>query len=134
MIIAVDFDGTIAKNAFPEIGAAVPGAIQWLQRLAASGAELVLWTSRYGEHLDEAVAWCRHQGIPFNHVNALPDGWPGPKIPAHVFVDDKALGCPLISWDSKPYVDWDVVGPWLCELLEAHQKKKAEVLALSRSH
>ena len=71
--VAVDFDGTLCTNAFPEIG----------------------------EPLDEAVAFCKAQEIPIHAVNENP--WnpyaatiglkpsDGRKVYADLYIDDKAI-------------------------------------------
>lgn len=127
MIVCVDFDGTIAEHEFPEIGAPVPGAFEWMKKWQAAGARLILWTMRSdgrtgsgkenGPVLTDAVEFCRGHGVEFYAVNANPDqcGWTtSPKAYAHVYVDDAAFGCPLLPGSKpggRPVVDWSRVGP-----------------------
>lgn len=68
-IIAVDFDGTLCKSAYPEIGEPIPYAIQYITRAKAAGNILILHTCRNGKHLDDALAWCAARGITFDYVN-----------------------------------------------------------------
>ena len=68
MIIAVDFDGTLAVHKYPEIGDEVDGAIQSCIKLQES-FKLILYTMRSGETLDEAVAWCAERRLKFWAVN-----------------------------------------------------------------
>lgn len=95
-IIAVDFDGCLCKNAWPEIGAANAELINRLKFSRATGDKLILWTCREGKALDEAVAWCNAQGLGFDAVNAnLPEmnamyGNDSRKIGADWYLDDKA--------------------------------------------
>lgn len=134
MIIAIDFDGTIAEHEFPEIGAAVPGAFEWMKKWQEAGAKLILWTMRSdgrsadgkkenGPVLTDAVEFCRKNGIEFFGVNVNPGqaSWTGsPKAYAHVYVDDAAYGCPLRhsgKFGSRPMVDWSKVGPQIHALL-----------------
>ena len=96
-IIAVDFDGTIVENAYPAIGDERPFAVRTLRQLQADGYALVLWTSRSGRSLDEAVAWCAARGLEFWAVNAeCPDeethGPARRKIVADCYIDDRNLG------------------------------------------
>ena len=63
MIIAVDFDGTVVKHAYPEVGADVPGAVDALYTLVNAGCKLILWTMRSGQYLDDAVKWFEDRGI-----------------------------------------------------------------------
>lgn len=98
MIIAVDFDGTLAKNAYPEIGEPMPGAVEAMQRLKAEGHYLIVWTCRTGELLKDAVNWLLVHNIPFDRINdhnpenLAEYGEGGLKIYADVYIDDKNLG------------------------------------------
>ena len=114
MTIAVDFDGTIVKHAFPEIGEPVPGAIEWLVRFRAAGARLILWTMRSGRFLEEAIEYCADNGVVLFGVNHNPDqmSWThSPKAYANMYIDDAAVGCPLVEGEDRPWVDWEIVGP-----------------------
>lgn len=99
--MAVDFDGTLCEDRFPEIGQPKTEVIEFLKRLRATGAKLILWTCRqndiHGDHLDNAVAWCKRQGLVFDAVNCnLPEvqeKWKGDtrKVLADYYLDDKSL-------------------------------------------
>lgn len=97
MIIAVDFDGTLCVNAWPEIGAPRKGVIDYVKRQKESGAKLILWTNRAGERLDAAIAWCAEQGVTFDAVNEnLPEiiekfGGDTRKVFANEYLDDRAI-------------------------------------------
>ena len=69
MVIAVDFDGTIVENRYPEIGAEIPFAIETLKMLIADRHRLVLWSCREGELLEQALQWCRERGVEFYAAN-----------------------------------------------------------------
>ena len=95
MTIAVDFDGTIVENKYPEIGKELPFAIHTLQVLQEEGNRLILFTSREGELLDEAVAFCHERGLDFYSINSNnpPDArFPRytAKVIADVYIDDRA--------------------------------------------
>ncbi len=139
MIIAVDFDGTIAEHEFPSIGDPVPGAFAWMKLWQESGAKLILWTMRSddltttldgngcsGKVLTEAIEFCRSNGIEFHAHNTNPGqaSWTAsPKCYAHVYVDDAAFGCPLIEskkTGNRPMVDWEKVGPAVLEMIAQH--------------
>lgn len=97
MIIAVDFDGTIVEHKYPELGKEIPFAIDTLIRLQKKGFRLILWTSRYGELKDEAVAFCLKRGLEFYAVNKnFPeeddDHGVSRKIIADCYIDDRNLG------------------------------------------
>ena len=102
--VAVDFDGTVCADAFPEVGAPNRAVIDYVKRLAADGSKIILYTSRENgtrKLLDEAVAFCKEQGIPLYAVNENP-GNPhaakiglkpsdGRKVYADLYIDDKAI-------------------------------------------
>jgi ribonucleotide monophosphatase NagD (HAD superfamily) len=69
MIIAVDFDGTIAESEWPEIGKPLPGAIETMTMLQAKGHKIVIWTCRSNEHLTAAVEWLSNRGFDPDAVN-----------------------------------------------------------------
>ena len=69
MTIAVDFDGTICKHQYPQIGPEIPFAIDTLKKLQEDGHKLILWSVRQGDLLDEAVEWCKERGLTFYAVN-----------------------------------------------------------------
>lgn len=112
MIIAVDFDGTCVTHRYPEVGEEI-GAAEILKRLVHAGHHIILFTMRSGKELDDAVQWFEKHEIPLFGVNENPTqkSWTSsPKPYAHIYIDDAALGCPLIYPDSgRPYVDWRMV-------------------------
>lgn len=91
-IVAIDFDGTIVEDKFPEIGDPIPGAFETLQRMQDKGIRLVLWTCRKGKYLKDAVGFCSKNGIEFDAVNdnASSGFRPLPKIVADIYIDDRA--------------------------------------------
>lgn len=48
-IIAVDFDGTLCENKYPEIGKPNGVLIDDLKMRKDNGAKLILWTCRVGD-------------------------------------------------------------------------------------
>lgn len=111
MIIAVDFDGTCVEHVYPLIGDDVPGCVEVLKELLEKGHELFLWTMRDKRPLEEAVRWFKDRDIHLIGVNKNPRwGTGSPKEYAHVYIDDAALGCPLVVLpEGRPYVDWSRV-------------------------
>ena len=99
-IIAVDFDGTLCENAWPNIGAPKETVIDYIIHQKQTGAEIILWTNRRDERLDEAVAWCKEHGIEFDAVNEnLPRiikafGGDCRKVYADEYLDDKMKPLP----------------------------------------
>ena len=127
MDICIDFDGTCVTHEFPNIGKDI-GAIPVLKELTDKGHRLILFTMRSdrkkkkkinGEEviveenvLTEAVKWFEDNGIPLYGIQKNPTQrfWTSsPKAYGHLYIDDAALGCPLVLDDStsdRPYIDW----------------------------
>ena len=102
LTIAVDFDGTIVEDAYPRIGKPRIFAFETLIKLQEEGHRLILWTYRHGERLDEAVAFCKKNGITFYAVNkSFPeedfDETKSRKIHADLFIDDRNIGG-VLGW------------------------------------
>ena len=107
-IYAVDFDGTLSIGVpFPEIGEANEPLFEFLINECEKGAKLILWTSRTGKDLKEAVAFCNSRGLHFDAINEnLPEtikffGGDSRKIWANYYIDDKNLvvpGAPINIW------------------------------------
>lgn len=98
MKIAVDFDGTIVEHEYPDIGKEKLFAFQTLKALQDQHHELILWTFRSGKLLDEAVEYCRKNGIEFYAVNKsypeeeFDENEVSRKIHADLFIDDRNIG------------------------------------------
>lgn len=128
MYICVDFDGTLVDHCYPEIGEPVPGAIPWLIKLQDYGAKLILFTMRsdsgpHGPVLAGAVEYLEKNGINLYGINHNPDqdSWTSsPKAYGHAYVDDAAVGCPLLHprGFKRPCVDWAEVGPLLLRICQ----------------
>lgn len=96
-VYAIDFDGTLADTVFPDIKGPRPKMVALCKVLKAQGHKLILWTSRDNADLENAVEWCKQQGIVFDAVNApLPEqiarfNNDSRKIWADYYIDDKAM-------------------------------------------
>ena len=106
MIIAIDFDGTIVEHRYPKIGDEIPFATDTLKMLIKDGHQLILWTVREGELLQEAVDWCHARGVDFWAVNKdYPEEEKeknnhfSRKIKADMFIDDRNFGG-LLDWGT----------------------------------
>lgn len=102
LILAIDFDGTIVEDAYPDIGKPQLFAFETLKRLQNDGHRLILWTYRSEKKLNEAVAFCKKNGIEFYAVNkSFPEEQfsteKSPKIHADYFIDDRNIGG-FIGW------------------------------------
>lgn len=100
-IVAIDFDGTLVIDRFPDIGKPIYEMFDVCKKLKEAGVKLILWTSRDnvdGEYaLDEAVQFCKNRGLEFDAVNenikevrAL-FGRDTRKVYADLYIDDKAI-------------------------------------------
>jgi hypothetical protein len=119
MDIVIDFDGTCVTHEYPEMGREI-GATQVLRDLVDAGHRLILFTIRFNDKkknnhtLDDAVEWFRERDIPLYGIQSHPEQhfWTSsPKAYGEIYIDDSALGCPLIipENDDRPYIDWKTV-------------------------
>ena len=104
LIIAIDFDGTIVEDAYPKIGKPMIFAFETMKKLQSEGHRLILWTYRTDKKLQEAVDFCKQQGLEFYAINkSYPeeefDGKISRKIHATFFVDDRNIGG-FIGWTA----------------------------------
>jgi hypothetical protein len=112
--IGIDFDGTCVTHEYPKIGIDI-GAQNVLQKLVTKGHKLILNTMRSDKPLRDAVEWFAKNDIPLYSVAFDPDQrrWTNStKCYAHCYIDDAALGCPLIfnpNLCDNPFVDWILV-------------------------
>ena len=127
MIIAIDFDGTCVTHEYPKAGKDI-GAAPVLKALVEKGHKLMLWTMRGtrtqpSDTLQDAVNWFKQNDIPLWGINENPEqtqsGWTNSnKQYAQLYIDDAALGCPLILnpfHSNRPFVDWRKVEETLKE-------------------
>lgn len=101
MDIAIDFDGVLCREAWPEIGEENKAATEWVRKAKENGHKIILWTCRTGKELEEALEWCFFRGIVFDAVNEnLPErtkkyGSDPRKIGADLYIDDKST-----TWEA----------------------------------
>ncbi|MCQ2249468.1 MAG: hypothetical protein MJZ66_00015 [Bacteroidales bacterium] len=97
MKIAVDFDGTVVTDAYPEVGKPLPFALQTLKELSKEH-QIILWTCRVGHYLDDAVKLLEDGGVKLYAINKnFPDEETSGshfmrKIDADMFIDDRNFG------------------------------------------
>ena len=120
LYICVDFDGTIVTHEFPKIGYDIVFALETLKELQANGHKIILFTMRADKYLDEAVEYLKEKGIELFGININPTqaSWTSsPKAYGNIYIDDAALGCPLIhNVNSRPFVNWVKVREYLREM------------------
>jgi hydroxymethylpyrimidine pyrophosphatase-like HAD family hydrolase len=127
--IAVDFDGTIVEHDYPGIGKEKLFAFQTLKELEKLGARLILWTFRSGNELEEAVEFCRTNGIEFYAVNKnypeeVFDETISRKIDADIYIDDKNLGG-FPGWSEV----WQMLVPF-----DLHQQEMEKQISAARKN
>lgn len=111
MIYAVDFDGTLSFGEWPEVGPANEELFDFLKRRQRLGDKLILWTCRAGIPLEDAIDFCRENGLVFDAVNDnLPEtiekyGSNSRKITCDVYLDDKAIAADNYVYTGE--VDFD---------------------------
>ena len=129
VIYAVDFDGTCVSHEYPRVGFDI-GAAPVLKRIVAEGGLIILWTMRSGKELQDAVSWFAAKEIPLFGINSNPSqgAWTtSPKCYANIYIDDAALGCPLLDGapGDRKFVDWNAVSKMLWpEQKTKHAKDK----------
>lgn len=97
MVIAIDFDGTIVEDAYPEIGEPKLFALETLQTMVKNHHQLILWTTREGRALQEAVDFCAKHNVEFYAINkSYPDerfeDIGSRKIICDLFISNKNFG------------------------------------------
>lgn len=96
-IIAVDFDGTLVEDKFPEIGEPIESTWVLVRSCQMAGVKVILWTSRDNDRLKDAVKFCNERGLYFDAVNEnLPEciemfNNDTRKVYANEYWDDKAV-------------------------------------------
>ncbi|MCU0462043.1 MAG: hypothetical protein MUF36_08530 [Bacteroidales bacterium] len=120
--IAIDFDGTIVEHNYPAIGKEKLFAFRTMKELEKKGARLILWTFRTGRELDDAVEYCRKNGIEFyainkNYPEEVTDDSAGRKIDADIYIDDKNIGG-FPGWGEV----WQMIFPFEVEQKEAEKR------------
>lgn len=139
MIIAIDFDGTIVEDRYPEIGPELPFATDALRMLMQDHHRLILWTVREGKYLQEAIDWCHERGVDFWAINK---DYPeenisnnnhfSRKIKADIFIDDRNIGG-LPGWGEiykmiKEHKDYETI------LLESRSSLRNEEAPKKKHH
>ena len=133
LILGVDFDGTVVTHRFPDVGQDAPNAVEVLKRLEKKGFQIVLNTMRSDKNcydslsgkiipseigkrmglstvLEDAVEWFERNEINLSGINKSPGQttWTdSPKVYATHYVDDMAVGVPMITLENgEKCVNW----------------------------
>lgn len=103
LVLAIDFDGTIAEVSFPEVGAIRKDAAMYIRKLYDEGHYIIINTCRSGHAEGLAEEFLKYHMIPYHYINSnLPEliveyKQDCRKISADYYIDDKCImGLP--SW------------------------------------
>lgn len=105
-VIAVDFDGTLVKDQFPNLGQPFIEGISTVNAMIEKGYEIVIWTAR--KELKPVIEHLKNHGLNTDKVkiNAHADYMlsryesQGIKIGASIYIDDRGYGAPTFN-DSQ---------------------------------
>jgi hypothetical protein len=112
LVLAIDFDGTIATLSFPEVGTLRKDADVIIRKLHAEGHYIIINTCRSGRYQGMAEDFLKKHSIPYHFVNCnLPEliveyGSDCRKISADYYIDDKGIGG-LPCWEDIHYIIQD---------------------------
>lgn len=112
LVFAIDFDGTLAVTDYPTIVKPIDSVVKHCINLRSNGNKLILNTCRTGKELDEAVEWCKLQGIEFDAINEnlqsriIEFGGDCRKISADYYIDDRNIHPMDIICESKNEIWW----------------------------
>jgi len=103
--LAIDFDGTLVEDAYPDIGTLKPNAKQVLQRLHDEGYFIIVWTCRGSDDLINTYKFLKDSNVYFDNLNqnSVKDDiifLPFPKIFANIYIDDRNLGSIPNDWED----------------------------------
>lgn len=97
IVLAVDFDGTLAELGYPALGDPKPNASKVMKRLVEEGAHIIIWTCRQGIDVDKIRDWCILHDVPYHQINEhhprLLEIYQNDtrKVCADIYIDDRCL-------------------------------------------
>lgn len=103
-VFAIDFDGTIVTDKYPEIGDIIPEALDGMNELKKYGHKIIIWTCRSDNKLVEMKDFLMVNNIPFDYIN---ENCPvkvayynnnSRKVGADYYIDDRMIG--KWSWED----------------------------------
>jgi hydroxymethylpyrimidine pyrophosphatase-like HAD family hydrolase len=106
LVIAIDFDGTIVEEAYPQLGKLRKGAKKYINKLYDDGHIIIINTCRSGVHQNAAFKMLIGLDVNFdlmneNHPSVIAQYHnDSRKISADLYIDDKNL-VKLPSWKEK---------------------------------
>ena len=106
LILAIDFDGTIAELSFPEVGEIKKDAAYYINRLYSDGHSIIINTCRSGIYEGLAQTFLEKHEIKYDYINGnmphLIEHYKQDcrKISADVYIDDKCLMGLPDTWEE----------------------------------
>lgn len=103
-VFAIDFDGTIVLDKYPNIGEPVPKALETIREIKRLGHNVIIWSCRVEPQISEMRKFLIENNVPFDHIN---ENCPAKiayykndtrKIGADYYIDDKMIG--HWTWDD----------------------------------
>lgn len=117
--IAVDFDGTIVENKYPDIGELFPDAKRIINKYKSLGGHVIINTCRSGLHEEKVVEFLEDNDIMYDAINEnLPHriklfNADCRKIGADLYLDDRDVWFEsiknLIGWKLTIEHYWNMV-------------------------
>lgn len=114
-ILAIDFDGTIVENKYPEIGPLIKDAKETINKLYDSDKYyIIIWTCRADKDLRKAIKFLYDEEIKFHQINRdappeyvdfpIPDDYCQEnkyyqKVYCHYMIDDRSISG-LPKWEE----------------------------------
>ena len=140
--IAIDFDGCLCSDEWPDIGEPNWSVINAAKREKEAGAGLILWTCRNEEDTQRAVEACREWGLEFDAVNASLPEWVEAlgndcrKVGANEYWDDNAIrvgaGCEPREVIALEDIESLIVG--ITSLIGKYRKAGVDDVGFSATH
>ena len=106
LVIAIDFDGTIVTNKYPDIGYLKRNAKDVINKLYNQGHDIIINSCRQGKEEREMVEFLLDNEIMFDKINEnlcyRIEEYDNDcrKIGADIYIDDKAYRCNFINWNE----------------------------------
>jgi hypothetical protein len=105
--VMVDFDGTLSRFKYPDIGPPLPGAREFLEELRRMGLYIIIFTARMspdfrtvaerGEMLHEIEAWMDKHYMPYDEIDLGNSG----KRLGMAYIDDRGVAAGVdIPWED----------------------------------
>jgi hypothetical protein len=110
-IIAIDFDGIIVTDMYPDIGPEIPGAIEAIRELHEHGYCIIINSCRAREQEKDMKDWIQDRDLPVCCINencrerVMKYRTDCRKISADLYIDDKAA----LTFDMEYPMIWDII-------------------------